>query len=91
MTKWIVVVAVVPTLAVIAAMAYAWEALGDVEISTTGYLALFGGAILALAVGIGLMSLMFYSNRSGWDDRAGIWPEDGAERRPGPGDDADQG
>ena len=51
--------------------AYAWWSLADVEMSTSGYLALAAGIVLTLVVGIGLMGLVFYSSRRGHDDRAG--------------------
>ncbi len=37
------------------------------SISTTGYLAMGFGVVCTLALGIGLMALIFYSNRSGRD------------------------
>jgi len=47
---------------------YQWNVLGDVEISTHGYIALVLGVIVTAAVGIGLMSLVFYSARKGHDE-----------------------
>ncbi len=43
-------------------------AIGDVRMSTMGVVALIGGAVMALAVGGGLMALVFYSARHGYDD-----------------------
>ena len=37
---------------------------------TYGYVAMGVGAVVALALGFGLMALMFYSNREGYDDSA---------------------
>jgi hypothetical protein len=37
---------------------------------TYGYVAMGLGAVVAIAVGVGLMALMFHSNRSGYDDAA---------------------
>jgi hypothetical protein len=37
---------------------------------TYGYVAVGLGAVVALALGFGLMALMFYSNRKGYDDSA---------------------
>ena len=34
------------------------------------YGAMFGGIVFSLLVGGGLMGLVFYSNRAGYDDRA---------------------
>lgn len=53
-------VAVVAVLAVAAVIGIFWSELGASNISTAGWLAL----------GFGLMTLMFISNRKGYDDRA---------------------
>ncbi|MPY71680.1 MAG: hypothetical protein GEU92_16525 [Alphaproteobacteria bacterium] len=45
-----------------------WTGLGDVEISTAGTLAMVAGVVLSLAVGGGLMFLVFWSSRHGHDD-----------------------
>lgn len=36
-----------------------------------GYFAIAGGVLVSLAVGGGLMALIFYSNRHGYDDLSG--------------------
>jgi hypothetical protein len=36
-----------------------------------GYVAIAGGVLVSLAVGGGLMALVFYSNRHGYDDLSG--------------------
>jgi hypothetical protein len=46
----------------------AWVSLGDVEMSVHGYIAMALGIIFSLALGFGLMGLMFYSSRHGYDD-----------------------
>ena len=50
---------------------YVWHELGDVEISLYGYLALAGGIAVTLGLGVGLMWLVYFSNRGGYDDEAG--------------------
>ena len=45
-----------------------WTALGADEISLAGWLAMGFGIVATLALGIGLMALMFLSNRLGYDD-----------------------
>lgn len=55
--------------AVIAAV-IAWASAGPVEISVHGWIALGLGVSLTLALGAGLMGLVFYSSRRGFDDRA---------------------
>jgi hypothetical protein len=54
---------------------WVWDQLGDTEIGVHGYVALVLGALATLAVGGGLMALVFYSSRHGYDDRAGGDPE----------------
>lgn len=49
----------------------AWRALADVTMSTAGYIAMILGALVTVAFGVGLMFLVFWSNRHGFDDRAG--------------------
>lgn len=53
----------------------AWWAMADVEMSVSGYIAMGLGAVASLAVGGGLMGLLFWSNRKGFDDRAGLRPQ----------------
>jgi hypothetical protein len=68
MTKLVVAVALVLALAVLAVMGYAWGSMRDVEMSAAGYVALATGVVLSFGVGTGLMFLMFYSNRRGFDE-----------------------
>jgi hypothetical protein len=44
---------------------------GGEPIPVYGYVAMAGGAVLSLLVGGGLMALVFYSNRHGYDDLSG--------------------
>ena len=39
----------------------------DKAMTTTGYVAMAAGIFFTLALGIGLMTLVFYSNRKGHD------------------------
>ena len=57
------VVAVIVTVA-----AVNWGEVGDAGIDTNGWIALVLGVLVTLAVGIGLMTLVFISNRRGYDD-----------------------
>ncbi len=47
-----------------------WDEGGDVQISTHGLIALGLGAGLSFLLGAGLMALMFFSSRRGYDERA---------------------
>jgi hypothetical protein len=78
---WLAVAAAVAAiLAVALVVAKLWSGIGDSEISVAGGLAMGLGVLAALALGIGLMSLVFISSRRGYDeaaqkDRCGIRPE----------------
>jgi hypothetical protein len=57
--------------ALLALGVYTWQSLGDVPMDANGYIALVLGVIGTVALGGGLMALLFYSNRHGYDDAAG--------------------
>ena len=64
-----------PLFAILAAAlwfaAAAWEHLGGDAIPMYGWFAIAGGVLFSLAVGGGLMALVFYSSRHGYDDLSG--------------------
>ncbi len=45
------------------------DIMGPVEMGVHGWIALFIGVTVSLAVGTGLMALVFFSARHGYDDR----------------------
>ena len=47
-----------------------WNLESDAVISGHGYAAMIIGIVFSLAVGIALMTLVFYSNRMGYDEAA---------------------
>ena len=51
--------------------AYAWNHLGGEPVPSYGYVAIAGGVVVSLLVGGGLMALVFYSSRHGYDDLSG--------------------
>lgn len=61
-----IAVAVVASVAIVIILF--WNQLGASQISPVGWLALGFGVLATLALGIGLMALMFISNRRGFDD-----------------------
>jgi hypothetical protein len=64
-------------LAILAVAIYAFMSMADTELDTNGYIALTLGIVATLALGGLLVGLMMYSNRHGYDDRAGRqWPKD---------------
>ena len=53
---------------VIVLMARFWAGLGDTGMSAAGWIALVLGVAATLALGMGLMALVFISNRRGYDE-----------------------
>jgi hypothetical protein len=49
----------------------AWERIGGDAIPFYGYVAIVGGVLFSLLLGGGLMALVFYSSRHGYDDLSG--------------------
>ncbi|MHC2337663.1 hypothetical protein [Bradyrhizobium sp. USDA 4454] len=56
-------------LAVILAVA-GWNSAGSAAMTRAGWLAMGFGIFFSLAIGCGLMALMFFSSRSGYDEAA---------------------
>jgi hypothetical protein len=46
---------------------YSWNTIEGPAIPTTGYVAMGLGIVFSLLVGCGLMALLFYSSRHGYD------------------------
>ena len=53
---------------VVAVSVYAWTSMGDVTMSTSGWVALILGIVFTMALGCGLMALVFVSARTGVDE-----------------------
>ena len=71
-STWIAVAVAIAVLAIVlAVIASAWSGLGDSGMSAAGWGALVLGVVLTLALGIGLMALVFISNRRGYDEPGG--------------------
>ena len=67
----LVVVALMALLGATLYYAYGvWTELGTADMPGWLYAAMAGGIIVSLIVGGGLMALVFYSSRAGYDDRA---------------------
>ena len=61
-------VAVAAVLAVAVVIGEFWGGTGDSEISEAGWFAMGLGIFVTSVLGIGLMSLVFFSNRRGYDE-----------------------
>jgi predicted Na+-dependent transporter len=65
----IAVAAAVLVMAVIIAVAVVnWHEIGEVGIDLNGWIALILGVLVTVGLGVGLMTLIFISNRRGYDD-----------------------
>lgn len=69
----------------VATMGWAWNELGTVAISVHGLIALGLGIGVTLLLGVALMTLVFISNRRGYDD--GVFTAEDLERSRRPGRD----
>jgi hypothetical protein len=63
---------IVPLVAILAATGWyaarAWIAVEGPPMPLTGYIAMTLGVVFSVVVGCGLMALLFYSNRHGYDE-----------------------
>ena len=65
---WIAIIVLVGLLAwALWYATHAWSALGNTQISVTGWVFLALGVLFTLLVGGGLMALLFYSSRKNFD------------------------
>ncbi|WGD55160.1 hypothetical protein QA641_15495 [Bradyrhizobium sp. CB1650] len=53
-----------------------WTSAAGTDVSRAGYAALVLGVICSLAVGVSLMTLVFYSSRAGYDEPARLVQDD---------------
>ena len=71
---WGVIGIVVPLFAILAAAIWfasqAWTGISGPPMPAAGYVAMILGVVFSLVVGCGLMALVFYSSRYGYDDQA---------------------
>jgi hypothetical protein len=66
--------------AVIVVAVRGWASAAGTDVPIAGYLAMAFGVVVSLIVGIGLMALVFYSSRAGYDEPAKLSePEDDAD------------
>jgi hypothetical protein len=67
--SWIILIVLLSLLAATSVVVYVgWESATGTDVPTSGYVAMAIGVIVSLAVGFGLMALIFYSSRQGYDE-----------------------
>lgn len=67
--SWIILIVLLSLLVATGVVIYLGWTLGNgTDVPTSGYAAMAFGVIISLAVGFGLMALVFYSSRKGYDE-----------------------
>jgi flagellar basal body-associated protein FliL len=67
--SWIILIVLVSLLVATAiAVYFGWTLATGTDVPTSGYAAMVFGVIISLAIGFGLMALLFYSSRKGYDE-----------------------
>ncbi len=67
--SWIILIVLLSLLVATGVVVYRGWTLGDgADVPASGYAAMAFGVIISLAVGFGLMALIFYSSRKGYDE-----------------------
>ena len=70
-TSYALLAGMVAMLIVVIVMAtLGWNSTAGTDVPTVGYAAMAAGILFSLAVGFGLMTLVFYSSRAGYDEPA---------------------
>jgi hypothetical protein len=78
--SWTILIVLVLLLAVTFAIVYlGWTLASGTDVPASGYVAMAFGVIVSLGVGFGLMALIFYSSRKGYDEPPVLLPPDGDE------------
>lgn len=72
---WMVVTVLLLLLIASVAIGYFGWTISDNNVPTSGYVAMALGVIFSVVVGVGLMTLVFYSSRAGYDEPATLIAE----------------
>ncbi|PIT05549.1 hypothetical protein TSA1_36050 [Bradyrhizobium nitroreducens] len=86
LTRWLVVGGLCAMLVAASVLGYLGWTSTDTSVPASGYVALVLGVVFSLVVGVGLMALVFYSSRKGYDEPAVLIeepesdPDDGQAR-----------
>ncbi|MDE5443187.1 hypothetical protein GWG65_17350 [Bradyrhizobium sp. CSA207] len=75
---WVTIAVLGLLLIASAVIAYVGWTISDAAVPDSGYVAMGFGVLFSLLVGIGLMALIFYSSRKGYDEPAVLIEEPGA-------------
>jgi len=73
--SWAILMVLVSLLVAAAIIGYLGWTSTDTEVPVSGYVAMALGVLFSLGVGAGLMALLFYSSRAGYDEPAKLIEE----------------
>jgi hypothetical protein len=76
---WLVVTVLMLLLIASAVIGYLGWTVGNADVPASGYVAMAFGVVFSLAFGVGLMALVFYSSRKGYDEPAVLIEEPGVD------------
>ena len=82
MGRWLVIASLLALLALTVWIVVQQWSLVNADVPAWAWASMAVGALLAIAVGGGLMALIFYSNRAGYDDPAQPEPEQREAAKP---------
>src|SRR6195256_6878118 len=67
--SWIILIVLLSLLVATGVVIYlGWTLANGTDVPTSGYAAMAFGVIISLAVGFGLMALLFYNSRKGYEE-----------------------
>ncbi|MBR0792140.1 hypothetical protein JQ631_23905 [Bradyrhizobium manausense] len=75
LARWVVIAVLAALLAAACILGYLGWTSTDTSVPASGYVALVLGVVFSLVVGAGLMALVFYSSRKGYDEPVVLIPE----------------
>ena len=87
LARWVVIAVLCALLLATCILGYLGWTSTDTKVPEAGYVALVLGVVFSLVVGAGLMALVFYSSRKGYDEPVILIPEpesDPEDGRDGP-------
>lgn len=70
LARWTIIFVLIALLVAACALGYLGWTSTEIQVPKSGYVALVLGVVFSLVVGVGLMTLVFYSSRGGYDEPA---------------------
>src|SRR4051812_1186334 len=86
LARWLVIAVLCAMLVGAGTLGYFGWFSTDHDVPASGYIALVLGVVFSLIVGVGLMALVFYSSRKGYDEPVLLIPEPESDPDDGSGD-----